>query len=321
MKYHMRRSLIILAQFILAFIFWLTNYFYANNQAWRLFLTFLALGIIYVAFRVVIQHLITRNMTDERTRYTARRMLSVLYVIAFAGSLVLIWIDNTQSIVVSFGIVGAGLAIALQDMFRNIAGGIVILLTGMFKVGDRIEVGNKTGDVIDIGIMYTTVLELNEWVDANQPTGRLSNIPNSAAIDSVVNNFSRDFSFVWAELELPITYDSDWRTARGIVLQVLKEVVGATTARAEKEISDMTHVYYLKTVSVEPAVYITLTDNWVSLHIRYPVPINEARLVKDLIFTKILDEFEKRNNITIASSTQTITITNFREGPMRADRG
>ncbi len=313
----MRRLTIIAAQLILAVVFWLTHYLYPISEIWKMFLTFLILCLVYIVFRVVLQHFITRKMTDERTRYTATRMLSVLYIIAFIMSLILIWVDNTQSIVVSFGIIGAGLAIALQDVFRNMAGGIVIILTGMYKVGDRIEVDNKTGDVIDIGIMYTTILELNEWVDAQQPTGRLSNIPNSAAIDSVVNNFSRDFSFVWSELELPITYGSDWKSARAIVLDVLEEVIGNTTSKAAKEFLELTYLYYLKSISVEPAVFITLTDNWVNLHIRYPVHVKETRLIKDLVFTRILEEIEKHDDITIASSTQTITITNFREDPKR----
>jgi small-conductance mechanosensitive channel len=127
----------------------------------------------------------------------------------------------------------------------------------------------------------------------------------------VINNFSKDLSYMWAELELPVTYDSNWKAAQELILKVLYEVVGETTPSAEKEMDDITTKYYLKKVSVEPAVYVTLTTNWVDLHIRYPVPVGQSRQAKDKIFSRLLEEIEKRDDIHIASSTQTITIANM----------
>ena len=187
----------------------------------------------------------------------------------------------------------------------------MILVSGIVHVGDRIQVLDKTGDIIDIGIMYTTVLEIREWVDANQPTGRLSSIPNAVVIDSVVNSFSRKFNFMWAELELPITYDSNWRKARELILQVLQEVVGATVPEAEKEMRDVQRTYYLKGISVEPSIYMTLTDNWIDLHIRYPVPVAHSRIAMSRVYTRLLEEIEKRSDIRIASTTQTIALAKF----------
>jgi small-conductance mechanosensitive channel len=306
-----RPSVVLAFLVALAAAFSVVDYLYPNSVIWNAFASFLVLSIIYLAFRILLVHYTIRHISDEPTRYTVQRLLSVLWIVVSLAALIAIWVENAQAVVVSYGIIGAGLAIALQDVFRNLAGGLIVLFSRTYKVGDRIEVNGKTGDVIDLGIMYTTILELREWVDANQPTGRLSTVPNSAVIDSVINNFSRDFSFMWAELELPVTYESNWRAAKELALQVMREVVGGVTAAAEKEMMDITQTYYLRKISVEPAVYLTLTTNWIDLHIRYPVPVQETRIYKNKIFTRLLEEIEKRDDITIASTTETISIAKF----------
>ena len=106
----------------------------------------------------------------------------------------------------------AGAAVDLQDVFKNFAGSIIIFVTGTYHVGDRIEVNSKIGDVIDIRIFYTTMMETNEWVRGDQTAGCLSNFQNGLVLSGIVNNYTGDHPHIRDELSIPITYDSDWKS-------------------------------------------------------------------------------------------------------------
>src|SRR4030043_1344017 len=170
---------------------------YPSNYLTKAFYTALAILLIYTIIKVVFEQLIAKQIKEQKTRYSMRRISSMISLLAFIAVAIAIWVDNLQALLVSYGILAAGAAVALQDLFKNLAGGVVIFLTGTYKVGDRIEVEGKIGDVIDIGIFYTTLLETNEWVKGDQATGRLSIIPNNYVLSGVVNNYTRDHPYIW----------------------------------------------------------------------------------------------------------------------------
>jgi len=116
-----------------------------------------------------------------------------------------IWVEDLQSLVLGFGLVAAAFTLSMQDVAKNFAGGLNIFINRIYRVGDRIEIGSKKGDVIDIDIFYTTIMETNEWVSADLPTGRLSIIPNSLVLSNITNNYTKDFEFLWDEISFPIT--------------------------------------------------------------------------------------------------------------------
>jgi small-conductance mechanosensitive channel len=217
-----------------------------------------------------------------------------------------IWVKDPQSLVVFFGIIGAGIAIALQDVVKNFAGSIIILLTGVYTVGDRIQIEEITGDVIDIGMMQTTLLELRGWVEGDQATGRLTIIPNGKILTNPVNNFTKDHSFMWDEIEIPVTYTTDWRKAIEILNTIARLETKDITSIAEKEISQIGERYYLPMRDIEPAVYATITDNWVNLSLRYVTYVRERRIMRARLNRMILDAFSKEK-IEISSTTQTVT--------------
>jgi len=161
-------------------------------------------------------------MKQAKMRYSFKKTISILYILVFLFALVAIWIEQTETLLISYGLIGAGIAVSLQDVFKNFAGGITIFLIGLYRVGDRVEINGKIGDVIDIGVLYTTIMEIGEWVDGNQATGRLTIIPNSNVLTNIVNNFTKDHNFIWDEISLPITYDSDWTDAHSKFLDIVK---------------------------------------------------------------------------------------------------
>jgi small-conductance mechanosensitive channel len=272
----------------------------------QLFFTILVITITYTIF-MVLDRVFRKQITDDRTKYTATKVLSILEILLMLIAVAWIWVKDPQSLIVFFGIIGAGIAIALQDVFKNFAGSVIIMLTSVYSVGDRIQIENVTGDVIDIGIMQTTLLELRGWVEGDQATGRLTIIPNGKVISSPVNNFTKDHSFLWDEIEIPVTYSTDWRRAIEILDAIAKQETEKVTSIAEQEISRIGERYYLPRWDIEPAVYATITDNWVNLSLRYVTYVKERRIMRAKLNLMILEAFSKEN-IEISSTTQTVTV-------------
>ena len=285
-----------------------------NPIVTNLFMTSLVLMSAYLIFFVIFGMVIIRRMQEPKTRYTANKALSVLAFIFIAILCLRIWVTDTSSLIVSYGIVGAGLAFALQDIFKNFVGGILIIVSGYFIVGDRISIDNKFGDVMDIGIFTTTLMEIRGWVGGDQPSGRLLSIPNGLVLNQSFYNYTRDHSFVWDEIAIPLTYDSDWRRAKEIVLSIIKKETGTMSEHAEMEIDRIGEKYYLPRKVVEPSVYISLTDNWIMLDARYVTDARSRRILRSRLSELILGEIEKEEKITVAS--QTMTVTTIQKNPV-----
>jgi small-conductance mechanosensitive channel len=224
-----------------------------------------------------------------------------------------IWIVNPQALLVAYGLVAAGVAISLQDLFKNFAGGVVILITGLFHVGNRIELYGKFGDVIDINILYTTILEIREWVNGDQATGRLSLIPNGVVLSSVVNNYTKDHPYLWDEISLPVTYESDWKEAALIMRRIAEKETGNFIVEARKSLLHLENRYYMSERTLEPSVFFEATDNWIKLTLRYVVEARKRRLIKNKLTELILEKIQKNPSVRIASESTAIAVTTFPE--------
>ena len=272
-----------------------------------LFSTSLVLAVTYLIFSIIISMFLVRRITDLKTRYTANKVISVLSIVFIIAICLRIWVTDTSSLIVSYGIIGAGLAFALQDVFKNFVGGILIMISSIYRVGDRISIDEKFGDVMDIGVMSTTLMEIRGWVSGDQPSGRLLMIPNGLVINHPLYNYTRDHSFIWDEISIPLTYDSDWRLAKDLILGIVIKETALMTMQADEEIERIGEKYYLPKKVVEPSAYITLTDNWITLDVRYVTDARSRRLLRTRLSEMILAAIEKENRITISSTTVTVT--------------
>lgn len=311
----MGKNLNLVILLILTIAFFFANLEYENNYMENGFLTFLTLFITYIVFKIVLEEAISKQLKDTKARYTFRKIASVLFVVISSLVLIYIWIESTEGFVVAAGIIAAGIAITLQDFFKNFVGGMIIFTTGLYHVGDRIEIDSRYGDVIDIGIMYTTLLEIREWVAADQETGRLTTIPNGKVISGIVNNYTKDHSYIWDEMSIPITYDSDLKKAQDIITEIVGRETAEMTEGAARSIEQIGRKYYISERRTEPAIYLTLTDNWVTFDIRYIVEARRRRFYHDKITRLILDKVNGSEDVKIASTT--IDITGFPEIRLR----
>jgi len=291
------------------------HHLHPNPLLQKAFLTAVTVGLIHILFKHLFEDLLIGRITASKTRYSFRKTVSIIYLVVLAAVVLNIWIETTQSLLVSYGIIAAGLAVALQDIFKNFFGGVVIFVTGIYRVGDRVEMDSRMGDVIDIDVLYTTLMEMGEWMSGDQATGRLTMIPNGYVLSGLVNNYTKDHPFLWDEISIPITYDSDWREAVTMILSVVRRETDDVGREAETSILSLEEKYYLPRKVTEPAVFVTMTDNWINFNIRYVTVVRERRMTKDRLSRRILEEIEGSENIKLASTT--IDIVGFPEIRLR----
>ena len=263
----------------------------------------IGLAVIYALVRVL-QRSIGRYVLDSDTRYQARKVASLLgYVTAF-GLLGAVFSERLAGLTVAFGVAGAGVAFALQEVIASIAGWVAISFGNFFSPGDRVQLGGIRGDVIDVGVLRTTLMELGQWVDADLYNGRIVRIANSFVFKEPVFNYSADFPFLWDEITLPIRYGSDWELARRTFRGVVNEVVATYAVESREAWKAVVERYLIEAAGIDPMITIRATDNWIEFTARYIVDYKKRRFTKDRLFTRMLEEIDKsENRIRLASAT------------------
>jgi small-conductance mechanosensitive channel len=260
--------------------------------------------VISIASRLLRRSL-PRYLASADSRYYARKIITFL---GYSGALILVvsvFRDSLGGLSVAIGVASAGIAFALQEVIASVAGWMAISFGGFYETGDRVQLGGIRGDIIDIGILRTTLMELGEWVQSDLYTGRIVRIANSFVFKQPVFNYSGDFPFLWDEIKVPVKYGSDHRLARHILEQVVGDVVPEETSQqAMKSWKSMVRKYLVENARVEPMVTLVITDNWMEFTIRYIVDYKTRRLTKDRLYSRILDEFlGSEGKVEIASTT------------------
>ncbi len=266
----------------------------------------LVVVILTVGLRRLTLHVVDTHLPEEKThRFVVRKLLG--YTVDFTMLLVIfvIWAQPIMTdISVTLGILGAGLAFALQELIGALAGWVTIITTQPFNIGDRIEISGVKGDVVDIGPLFTKVLEIRNWIDYDYPTGRIVSVTNSAVFDGPVFNYTHHFRFVWDQISIPITYDSDWKMALTIMTEAARShsEYAKLLPEARSSLHKAKRDYAIKHVTLDVQVFVKLTDNWIELSLVYPAESHVRPIVRSDISQSILEKF-KESGITIASET------------------
>ena len=268
----------------------------------KLILSLVVLAVTWIVYRIA-RDVIKKQIKDATHMHTLRMLVRNAFF--FVGSVVVlvIWLGAGSNLTVAMGILGAGIAFASQELIGSFAGYLNIVSGSIYRIGERVRIGNVVGDVMDISILRTTVMEIGEWVKADQYTGRIVTIANRAVFADPVFNYTQHWGYLWDETTVPITYASDWRRAAEIMLEHAQKYTEALHAEAEAGLSKMTERYPLQQTQVEPTIYLTMTDNWIEITLRYIVDAQERRKVKGQLHRELLQHFEAEENITVASMT------------------
>lgn len=260
--------------------------------------------IFFVIFvRFLILAIIYHRIQDSKKRYTWRK--SITYTLSVIGILIIgnIWFQGVQSVATFFGIFAAGVAIALQDLISNIAGWFFIMWRRPFNVGDRVEIGGHAGDVIDKRLFMFTLMEIGEWVDADQSTGRVIHLPNGLVFKHTIANYSRGFTYIWNEIPILVTFESNWEKAKTILLEITKKHAEHLTEKAEKKVKAAAKQYMISYTKLTPIVWTSVKDSGVMLTVRYLCDPRKRRSSEQAIWEDILRSFAKNDDIDFAYPT------------------
>jgi len=244
---------------------------------------------------------------DEQERqYIASKWLSRLIWLVAVTLTVALWSPNASQFITVLTIIGAGLAVALRDVLLSFVGWLHLQLHPPFRRGDRVEINGVRGDVVDIGLTQTTMLEVGEWVEAHQSTGRLVHVPNGWIYIHGVKNYTEGFEFLWFEQSIIVTFESDWEAARDIVLEIAYDTVPNCEDPARQQLREMTSEYLVQMNVLTPYVYVSLADAGVKLTLRHLTSARGRRSVRHDLISEILRRFQAHENIAIAYPTYRI---------------
>ena len=268
-------------------------------------IVFAAIAVIAVlAISHLVQRYLSRSIESTDTRYRARKFVNLLGYAVALFAITIVFQDKLGGLTVAFGVAGAGVAFALQEVIASVAGWVAISVGKFYAPGDRIELAGIKGDVIDITILRTTLMEIGEWVKGDLYTGRIVRVTNSNVFKGAVYNYSGDFPFLWDEITLPVRYGSDWKLARTMLRDLVDEVLVDYANQVKDSWKKMVRQYRVEDANVEPMITLQATDNWIQFTVRYVVDYRRRRWMRDHLFTRILEEVDKSNNqIRLASAT------------------
>ncbi len=264
---------------------------------------FAALGtiIIMLVFRLLKKNLF-KHVKSENW-YMTNKVLSFTSYVLIIFLLGVIFSDRLGGITVTLGLAGAGITFALREIIASLAGWLGIVFGGYYSTGDRVQLGGIKGDIIDIGMLRTTVMEVGEWVDADLYNGRIVRIANSYVFSEPVFNYSAEFPFLWDEINIPITYESDHDMAKVLLKDIADQIVGDYTKKAQIDWDRMVKRFILENQSIHSSVTVEITDNWVEYTLRYVVDYKKRRTIKNKLFMEILNQIKATDGAIELAST------------------
>jgi small-conductance mechanosensitive channel len=266
--------------------------------------TLIAGLLIIVTLVRLISRSLKRWIGDAEARYRGRKLVVFGGYVAALILLLTVYSGKLGGLTVTLGVAGAGIAFALQEVIASFAGWFAIAMSGFYRTGDRVELGGIKGDVIDIGVLRTTLMEVGDWVKGDLYNGRVVRVANSFVFKEPVFNYSGDFPFLWDEITVPIKYGTDWKGARAMLERVAEEVVGEYTQAAHEAWEGITRSFLVEDAMVAPMVTLVANDNWIEFTVRYVVDFKFRRRTKDRLFTRILEEVDASDGrFGLASAT------------------
>ncbi|UCF38564.1 MAG: mechanosensitive ion channel family protein [Acidobacteriota bacterium] len=259
--------------------------------------------VVAVAFyllRLIALRTLERRVQDSKSLYQWRKTITYTLVLIAALFIGRVWSPGFETVSTFLGLLSAGLAIALRDPIVNLAGWLFILWRRPFKVGDRIQIGEHRGDVIDIRIFQFSLLEIGNWVQADQSTGRVIHIPNGMVFTAAQANYGQAFRYIWNELPVLVTFESNWKVAKRILTDIANEHSLHLSKEAEEQVKEAARRYMVFYSHLTPIVYTSVADSGVLLTIRYLCDARARRGTAQGIWEDVLDRFADRDDIDFA---------------------
>jgi small-conductance mechanosensitive channel len=257
--------------------------------------------LLYGLARVVRQQ--TEAIEDVNRRHSVRTWTRYAGATVFVLFSIALFADALTGFGTVFALLAAGVAIALQDVLKSVVGWLHLSSRTGVNVGARVEVNGVVGDVIDVGVLKTTVMEVGNLVYGNQTTGRVVSIPNFSFLSQNVFIETVGSAFVWQELKLVVTYESDWARAEAI----LREAADAHQAEIADDVvrafQKLQRRFAYRPGKLTPIVYTSLAANGVDLTLRFLTHARRRRGSLDRITRHVLTAFAATPGVELAYPT------------------
>ena len=281
---------------------WFTRFFTYSSIQVKFIASFIAI-LSFIILRKLFLKILFRNTSNALIRYRWQKISS--YVINVLGLIIVgqIWFKGFESIATYLGLLSAGVAIALKDPLINLTGWAFILSRAPFVVGDRVQIGEHSGDVIDINFFKFTLMEVGHWGAGEQASGRIIHIPNGKVFIDILANYSKGFKYIWNEVDVLLTFESDWKKGKKILEKISKKHTANISKVAAKNFKQVSRLYMVYQPDFEPQVYTKVEDSGILLTIRYLCNPRKRRITSQYIWEDILNEFDKDVNLEFAYPT------------------
>ncbi len=282
---------------------WITEQFSLSPATQTKLFGTLIVVVVALLLRYLIGRVLHMRLDDTEAVYRTSKLTTYALTVVSSIALAWIWIDAFDNLATYLAVVSAGLAIALADVLKDMAGWVYVLVRRPFRVGDRIEIDGTKGDVIDLRLFRFTVAEVGNWVDAEQATGRLIHIPNGGLFTTQLANYTEGFEFVWHEMAVLITFESDWHLAEERFREIAETHSPEIEAEAGARIRKIARNYNIKLGVLRPTVYLSVRDSGVLLTLRFLTDPRERRGVEERIWRAILETLDAEPTIELAYPT------------------
>lgn len=269
----------------------------------------LIISIIIFTISRIIKKYIPKYIKETNSRYRLRKFINYASYFFLVLVIMLMYSSQLSGLHIFLGVAGAGVAFALQEVITSIAGFMAINFSNYFSVGDRVRFGGIKGDVIDISILRTSIMEIGDWIDGDLYNGKIVRVANSFIFKDPVYNYSGEFPFLWDEITIPIRTDCDYMYANQVFNEILNDIQGEYAKNAQLHWDKMTEKLMIEDAKVSPMVTLAFDENWITYTLRYVVDFQSRRITKDTVYKKVLEAINNSSSKIVIASTS-IEVTN-----------
>lgn len=242
-----------------------------------------------------LQRLVVKYNHQKGVAYNLIRLVRIISFLSVCMTGVAFLFENWYTAAVSLGLISLVLGFALQTPVSSFIGWLYIIARNPYKAGDRIQVGNFRGDVVEIGYLDTTLWEFSgDYLTNDLPSGRLIRFPNTLVLQSEVYNYSwREFPFIWNEIPFHVAYESDLAYVESVLRKVAKQVLGPDMTDKIKELKLLVQHTPVDELTIREYPFVTLRINantWVEASVNYLVDPKKASATRTEIIRNAIPE-------------------------------
>ncbi|GAB1371920.1 mechanosensitive ion channel [Candidatus Kapaibacterium sp.] len=263
-----------------------------------------AIIVVLGLVRWIILRTVNNYSKEARIRYNWRKWTTHVGFLLSAVLIISVWFREFSSVLTFLGLLSAGIAIALREPVVNFFGWMFLLWRKPFSVGDRIKIGDDIGDVIDIRIFQFSVMEVGAWVNSDQYTGRIIDIPNGKIFTHQQYNYTKQFPLIWNELSFRVTFESNTEKVKQFILEALGNEKLNVSNEYIEQLKNVVEDYVVYSPSVEPSVFFKVVENGIQFTFRYLCKFNERRITEQVIWEHIIASVKSEKEVKFAYPTQ-----------------